>query len=354
MTGEVDLDAVEFGHRPGEARVGHVTSPGADADPQQPAASPLSLSPESMPSSPTPSEGVEAAVTLPVTTQGNHGIALAALAVVRLRAKQGRSRGTQALVHPEPAAVAEREPISLPEKARLMKIIPGATEVKPIEAEDVPTFGTSMELGPRIEVPRSIPALDDNALLEQYVRSVTRENLLADASTQTDMVESWFATQRRAIMAMLVPTGPNSDKIGAAFNLSNSIVGAGILGLANYFAKAGLVLGIILLIVQCLLMLYTASLIVRVARAENADSYGKIAELTLGIKGGLVTQLLVIINTVGSLIAYVVLIRGFVTSTAQIFGADDDFPDTTIANVIIIIIVYGTKLSPTTPRPLHH
>eukprot|EP00050_Salpingoeca_kvevrii_P019307 m.84564 g.84564 ORF g.84564 m.84564 type:complete len:653 (-) comp8350_c0_seq1:111-2069(-) len=299
-------------------------------------------------------------IVFPVTSRG---LGAVALATVRFRRRRGQSVGVQLLERkPEPTveppisdseaaenadleagvAVVEKTktPPSSPERQAVRTI--ADVTVHPIDTSKPETAAALAVSQEFIELP---PSVAKTGMVDDFVQTTLRGLLSVDEGTQTEPVISWFGRQRQAIMGMIAPAGFDSNRYGALFNLMNSIVGAGILGLASYFSDTGYILGTILMMAQCLLQLYTAGLLTRVARAENADSYGKCAEVILGMRGAIATQFIVSINSLGALIAYVVLVRDFVRSIAAIYyDQADDFPHRLVTNILLGVVVFPLVL----------
>lgn len=274
-----------------------------------------------------------------------------ALAIVRFRAGRRHSVGVQALprVEAEPANVTELEAnINVTKADAILELTQSTTAAIPTAERCTAssTELTALSLLPLVvEPPAAPPAMAPAVAIYEAVAIQTEEMPpasvhLVDAGTQTEPTQSWFGWQRKYIMAMLAPTGPESSRRGALFNLTNSILGAGVLGLPAYFAMAGYVSGTLLLAGQSLLMYYTVHLLTRVARAENADSYGKCAEIILSVRGAVVVQFFIMANNLGALIAYVVLVRDFVRVLAENYS----FPDRLVANALLLLIVYPLVL----------
>eukprot|EP01006_Ploeotia_vitrea_P013621 TRINITY_DN35573_c0_g1_i1.p1 TRINITY_DN35573_c0_g1~~TRINITY_DN35573_c0_g1_i1.p1 ORF type:complete len:609 (-),score=51.78 TRINITY_DN35573_c0_g1_i1:79-1905(-) len=104
-----------------------------------------------------------------------------------------------------------------------------------------------------------------------------------------------------------IPSGGHSIFAGI-FNFVNSIVGAGIIGLAFSFNEAGLWLGLILLLVCGALTDYSVGLIVRVGNYVNQHTYEGVCFFLMGKIGFYVVALSMFIFAFGAMIAYFVII----------------------------------------------
>lgn len=95
---------------------------------------------------------------------------------------------------------------------------------------------------------------------------------------------------------------------GAVFNLSTTIVGAGIMALPATMKVLGLVLGIALIIFMAFLTDASIELLLRFSRAGKSVSYGGLMGEAFGKWGKVLLQLSVLINNVGVLIVYMIII----------------------------------------------
>lgn len=95
---------------------------------------------------------------------------------------------------------------------------------------------------------------------------------------------------------------------GAVFNLSTTIVGAGIMALPATMKELGLVLGIAMIIFMAFLTDASIELLLRFSRAGKSLSYGGLMGDAFGRYGRNFLQICVIINNVGVLIVYMIII----------------------------------------------
>lgn len=108
---------------------------------------------------------------------------------------------------------------------------------------------------------------------------------------------------RRPTMASRAP--PRAALAGATFNLLNTILGGGggIVPLPRCVKLMGLRLAPLLLVLCAALSTYSACTIVAVATAVHSDTYQGIARRTIGARGALVVQVLVVSLTFGISVA---------------------------------------------------
>ena len=94
----------------------------------------------------------------------------------------------------------------------------------------------------------------------------------------------------------------------AVFNLSTTIVGAGIMALPATMKVLGLPLGIVTIIVMGILSENSIQIMLRYSRPSGARSYGGLMAHAFGEFGRALVQLCIIINNVGILIVYMIII----------------------------------------------
>lgn len=95
---------------------------------------------------------------------------------------------------------------------------------------------------------------------------------------------------------------------GAVFNLSTTIVGAGIMALPATMKVMGLGLGIAMIIFMAFLTEASIDLIIRYSRAGKTVSYGGLMGDAFGSFGKILLQVCVLINNIGVLIVYMIII----------------------------------------------
>lgn len=95
---------------------------------------------------------------------------------------------------------------------------------------------------------------------------------------------------------------------GAVFNLSTTIVGAGIMALPATMKVLGLIPGLALIALSALLTDASIELLVRFNRAAGVRTYGKTMGDAFGVLGRGLLQLCVVVNNVGILVVYMIII----------------------------------------------
>jgi solute carrier family 38 (sodium-coupled neutral amino acid transporter), member 11 len=99
-----------------------------------------------------------------------------------------------------------------------------------------------------------------------------------------------------------------STVMDSAFNFTNSIVGAGIIGLPYAMKQAGLISGLLLLGFLAWLVDYTVILLIKNAKLSSRSTYQGLIEFCFGSKGLLLISIFQFVFAYGALCAYTVII----------------------------------------------
>ncbi|KAK9276318.1 hypothetical protein L1049_005849 [Liquidambar formosana] len=102
---------------------------------------------------------------------------------------------------------------------------------------------------------------------------------------------------------------------GAVFNLSTTIIGAGIMALPAAMKVLGLGLGIAIVIFVAVLTENSIEMLLRFSRAGKSVSYGGVMGDAFGSVGKVVLQICVLVNIVGVLIVYMIIIGDVLSGT---------------------------------------
>lgn len=95
---------------------------------------------------------------------------------------------------------------------------------------------------------------------------------------------------------------------GAVFNLSTTVIGAGIMALPATMKVLGLILGIVAIIFMAFLTEASIEFLLRFSRTAKSVSYGGLMGDAFGKYGRMAIQLCVLINNIGVLIVYMIII----------------------------------------------
>lgn len=98
---------------------------------------------------------------------------------------------------------------------------------------------------------------------------------------------------------------------GAVFNLSTTIIGAGIMALPAMVKELGLCLGVAMIIFMAFLTDASIELLLRFSRPRKSTSYGGLMGDAFGRYGKMALQICVLVNNIGVLTVYMIIIGGF-------------------------------------------
>lgn len=99
--------------------------------------------------------------------------------------------------------------------------------------------------------------------------------------------------------------------VGSVFNLSTTIIGAGIMALPATMKVLGLGLGIGMIVFVAVLTERSVEILLRYSKAGKVDSYGGLMGCAFGNGGRRLLQICVLLNNVGILIVYSIIIGVF-------------------------------------------
>lgn len=95
---------------------------------------------------------------------------------------------------------------------------------------------------------------------------------------------------------------------GSVFNLSTSIIGAGIMALPATMKVLGLGLGLGLIVFVALLTEASLEMLLRFSKVGNSESYGEVMGDAFGGVGRRLLQFCIFVNNVGTLVVYMIII----------------------------------------------
>ncbi|XXG63173.1 hypothetical protein AAC387_Pa05g1418 [Persea americana] len=104
---------------------------------------------------------------------------------------------------------------------------------------------------------------------------------------------------------------------GAVFNLSTNIVGAGIMALPATMKVLGLSVGIAMIIFVAFLAEASIELLLRFSKAGKSVTYGGVMGNAFGRTGRMVLQICVVVNNIGVLIVYMIIIGDVLSGTSS-------------------------------------
>ncbi|KAF3431652.1 hypothetical protein FNV43_RR26383 [Rhamnella rubrinervis] len=104
---------------------------------------------------------------------------------------------------------------------------------------------------------------------------------------------------------------------GAVFNLSTTIIGAGIMALPATMKVLGLGLGVGLIVFVAIMTEASLEMLLRFSKVGESVSYGGVMEDAFGRVGRLVFQICILVNNVGILIVYMIIIGDVLSGSSS-------------------------------------
>ncbi|KAG4154586.1 hypothetical protein ERO13_D03G060602v2 [Gossypium hirsutum] len=149
----------------------------------------------------------------------------------------------------------------------------------------------------------------------------------------------------------LVLSKPNtgSGVSGAVFNLTTTIIGAGIMALPATMKVLGLVLGIFLIILIGILSEISVEMLIRFAVSCKARSYGEVVQIAMGRTARVLSEICIIVNNAGVLIVYLIIMGDVMSGSVRHIGVFDQwlghgFWDHRKLLVLVVMVVFLAPL----------
>ena len=102
--------------------------------------------------------------------------------------------------------------------------------------------------------------------------------------------------------------GGGTSFSGAVFNLSTTILGAGIMALPATLKQLGMIPGLIVIVLGAMLTQASIDVILRFSRASKAVSYSGLVGDAFRGTGRVFLQACIAVNSVGTLVVYMIII----------------------------------------------
>ncbi|KAK9281913.1 hypothetical protein L1049_004821 [Liquidambar formosana] len=135
---------------------------------------------------------------------------------------------------------------------------------------------------------------------------------------------------------------------GAVFNLTTSIIGAGIMALPATMKVLGLVLGFVLIILMGVLSEISVELLVRFSVLCKASSYGEVVQHALGRPARVLSEICIIVNNAGVLVVYLIIMGDVMSGSVHHVGVFDQWLGNGVwdQRKLVILVVLVLFLAP--------
>ncbi|XP_050251962.1 amino acid transporter AVT6A-like [Quercus robur] len=102
---------------------------------------------------------------------------------------------------------------------------------------------------------------------------------------------------------------------GAVFNLSTTVIGAGIMALPATMKQLGLIPGLVMIVLGAALTESSIEMILRFSRASKSATYSGLVSDAFGGPGRTLLQLCIVVNNLGMLVVYMIIIGDVLSGT---------------------------------------
>lgn len=140
---------------------------------------------------------------------------------------------------------------------------------------------------------------------------------------------------------------PGTTSLGmSVFNLSNAIMGSGILGLAFALANTGILLFLILLTSVTLLSIYSINLLLICSKETGCMVYEKLGEQVFGTTGKLVIFGATSLQNTGAMLSYLFIVKNELPSAIKfLMGKEETFSAWYVdGRVLVVMVTFGIIL----------
>ncbi|KAM3926957.1 sodium-coupled neutral amino acid symporter 1 isoform 2-T2 [Leptodactylus fuscus] len=139
---------------------------------------------------------------------------------------------------------------------------------------------------------------------------------------------------------------PGTTSIGmSVFNLSNAIMGSGILGLAFALANTGIVLFVLLLISVTLLSIYSINLLLKCSQETGCMVYEKLGEQVFGTPGRLLVFGSTTLQNTGAMLSYLFIVKSELPNVIKfLLGMEDTSPWYLDGRFLLVVVTIGIIL----------
>lgn len=140
---------------------------------------------------------------------------------------------------------------------------------------------------------------------------------------------------------------PGTTSFGmSSFNLSNAIMGSGILGLSYAMANTGIILFIIMLLAVAILSLYSVHLLLKTSKEGGSLIYEKLGEKAFGWPGKIGAFVSITMQNIGAMSSYLFIIKYELPEVIRAFmGLEENTGEWYLnGNYLVIFVSIGIIL----------
>lgn len=119
--------------------------------------------------------------------------------------------------------------------------------------------------------------------------------------------------------------GGGSGISGAVFNLTTTVIGAGIMALPATMKVLGIFLGCVLIFLMGILSEISVELLVRFSVLFKANTYGEIVQCAMGRSARILSEICIVINNAGVLVVYLIIMGDVMSGSLHHIGVFDQW-----------------------------
>ncbi|KAF5741752.1 Transmembrane amino acid transporter family protein [Tripterygium wilfordii] len=149
----------------------------------------------------------------------------------------------------------------------------------------------------------------------------------------------------------LIIAKPNkgSGLSGAVFNLTTTVIGAGIMALPATMKVLGVVLGLVLIVLIGILSEISVELLVRYAVLTKSSTYGEVVERALGRQARVLSEICIIVNNAGVMVVYLIIMGDVMSGSPHHTGVFDQwlghgFWDHRKILILLVLVIFLAPL----------
>ncbi|KAL5056821.1 hypothetical protein RYX36_028425 [Vicia faba] len=145
------------------------------------------------------------------------------------------------------------------------------------------------------------------------------------------------------------PTGNHGSGVpGAVFNLTTTIIGAGLMALPATMKVLGVFMGIVLIILMGVLSEISVELLIRFSVLCKASSYGEVVQHAMGRPARILSEICIILNNAGVLVVYLIIMGDVMSGSVHHLGVFDQLMGNGVwdQRKLVILVVMVIFLAP--------
>eukprot|EP00301_Raphidiophrys_heterophryoidea_P003541 c11594_g1_i2.p1 GENE.c11594_g1_i2~~c11594_g1_i2.p1 ORF type:complete len:449 (+),score=91.23 c11594_g1_i2:1014-2360(+) len=135
-------------------------------------------------------------------------------------------------------------------------------------------------------------------------------------------------------------------------NLTNGILGAGILGLPYACSRSGFILFSILLVAMGIVVDYSLSLLLQCCRFVNKFSYEELGLQAFGPRGPIIVGIAILVQNMGAMVSYLVVVGDLLPPVIKLAVGDDSDSPFARRQILMILAIFGVAFPIATLRQM--